>query len=228
MVSLFTEYGLADRFDVVFTGAYLFTAARNGLQDGGVFVKYRPVYADLGKRGHLGIIGGLGATFPLSNYEVVETGALGQKAVTVPARLIVQYETPVGLFINATAGYHWRLDALRAADIETVRRQRPDFQPVEPAPFSTFLLKVGFPAKHFYTDVWIEQQWTNGGNDYAPDVLDLPQGYGIDYTQIGGVFYYSENGRRGFFVSGGHIFRGRNTSKITRVTVGLVQKMGKR
>lgn len=223
-LSVFAEYGITERFDLVATGAYLFTAARNGLQDGGLFVKYRPVYANYGKAGRLSIIGATGASFPLSNYEIVAAGALGQKAVAVPARLIVQYDSPAGIFINATGGYNWRLDRFKSADIEMVRQQRPDFEPRDPVPFATVLVKAGYAARHFYADAWIERQMTKGGNNYTPGLADLPQGYGVEYTQAGGVFYYSEHPKRGFFVSGGRIFSGRNTSKITRFTIGMVIK----
>lgn len=224
-LSLFAEYGLTDNFDVVATGSYVFTAARNGLQDGGVLVKYRPLYAPLRQqRGKLGVVMGLGATFPLSDYEVVAAGALGQKAITVPAKLIVQYETPLGVFFNLTGGYHWRLDQLKAADIASVRRVRRDFEPQDPVNFATFLFKMGFPARYFYADVWLEQQTSRGGTNFTPMVVDLPQAYGIAYTQAGGTLYYSENGKTGFFISGAHLFKGRNVSKITRLTGGIVLK----
>jgi len=223
-LSIFAEYGLTDNFDLVANGSYIFTEAQNGLQDGGLFVKYRPVYADLGHSGKLGILMGLGATFPMSNYEVIAAGALGQKAVTVPAKLIVQYETPIGFFLNLTGGYNWRLDQLRESDITAVRRLRPDFEPTDPVNFATFLFKAGFPTKHFYVDAWIEQQITRGGANYTPKIVDLPQAYGVSYTQAGGTLYYSDNGRTGFFISGGHIFSGSNVSKITRITAGLVLK----
>jgi hypothetical protein len=224
-VSLFAEYGVTNNFDLVATGSYIFTANNSGLQDGALLAKYRPVYADFGKKGRLGILMGLGATFPLSDYEVVAAGALGQKAVTAPARLIVQYESPWGVFFNLTGGYNWRLDNLKEDDIAVVRRERPDYQPINPANFSTFLFKIGFPAKHYYIDAWVEQQNTQGGADYVPNLPDLPQAYGVTYTQAGGTLYYSDNGKTGFFLSGGHIFRGRNVSRITRLTAGVVIKI---
>jgi hypothetical protein len=56
MLGLFAEYGLSNNFDVVATAALVFTPTQTGLQDGGVFVKYRPLYAPLGKAGKLGIL----------------------------------------------------------------------------------------------------------------------------------------------------------------------------
>jgi hypothetical protein len=226
MLSLFAEYGLTEKFDLVASASAVFTPLQSGLQDGGLFVKYRPVYAPLGNAGKLGLLLGLGATFPMSNYEPLSTGALGQRAITAPARLILQWESPLGLFLNVTGGYHFRLDKLKAADIANIRKQRPDYDPLEPHDFTTVLLKLGFPAKHFYLDGWAEWLHTSGGADYVQNLPALPQTYGVSYTQLGGTAYYSDNGRTGFYLSGGYIFQGRNTSLIRRITFGIVVKLG--
>jgi len=226
MFSLFAEYGLTEKFDLVATAAAVFTPLQSGLQDGGLFVKYRPIYAPLGKAGKFGVLFGTGAVFPLSNYKPTATGALGQKAITVPARIILQWESPLGLFLNVTGGYNFRLDALKDADIAFIRQQRPDYEPLDPQNFTSFLIKLGFPARHFYLDGWAEWQHTKGGADYVQNVPDLPQAYGVSYTQIGGTAYYSDNGRTGFYLSGGYILNGRNTSRIQRITFGVVLKFG--
>jgi hypothetical protein len=226
MLSLFAEYGLSERFDVVGTAAAVFTSTQSGLQDGGLFVKYRPFYAPVGGLGKLAALFGTGATFPLSDYEPTAAGALGQKAVTVPARLILQLETRLGFFLNLTGGYNWRLDALREEDIAVVRQSRPGYQPPEPQDFSTLLFKIGLPARHYYLDAWVEWQHTRGGADYVANLPDLPQAYGVSYTQVGGTAYYSEKGRHGVYLSSGYILGGRNTSRIFRLTLGAVWKIG--
>ncbi len=226
LFNLFAEYGLTEKFDIVATAAAVFTPLQSGLQDGGLFVKYRPVYTPMGKAGKLGVMFGTGATFPIGNYEPTATGALGQKAVTVPARLIMQWETPLGLFLNLTGGYNFRLDDLKEKDIAFIRQQRPGYEPIDPPNFTTFLVKVGFPARHFYLDGWAEWQHTQGGADYVQNVPDLSQAYGVSYTQVGGTAYYSDNGRTGFYFSGGYILGGRNTSRILRITFGMVFKIG--
>ena len=225
LLSLFAEYGVSKKLDLVATAAYVFTESQSGLQDGGFYAKYRPLRKKLGSTGQLDLLLGTGASFPLLDYAPTETGALGQKAVSVPARIIAQWETPWGVFLNLTGGYNWRLDRLDEADIAQVRIQRLDYQPTAPPHSSTLLLKIGLPAKNYYLDGWLEWQHTTGGADYQPDVLDLPQAYGVSYTQVGGTAYYSENGHTGFFLSGGYILGGRNTSRIRRITLGLVFKI---
>lgn len=225
MLSLFAEYGWGEKIDLVATGSYVFTSSKNGLQDGALLVKYRPVYRQMGRAGKLGLLLGTGLGFPLANYEPTATGALGQKAVIAPLRLIVQWETPLGVFFNLTGGYNWRFDRLREADIAAVRKMRPGYEPVQPSSFATALFKIGFPAARYYLDAWVEGQFTRGGADYVPAVADLPQSFGVSYTQAGGTLYYSENGKSGFYFSTGYIFSGRNTGRILRVTGGMVFKI---
>lgn len=223
-LSLFAEYGLSKSIDLVGTATAVFTPTQSGLQDGGLFVKYRPFYKEINKLGKIGILFGTGATFPMSDYEPTATGALGQKAITVPLKIIAQWETSAGVFLNFTGGYHLRLDQLAESDIAKIRVERPDYEPIQPQNFSTYLLKIGFPAKHYYLDAWAEWQYTAAGNDYAPEVPDLAQAFGVSYTQVGGTAYYSDNGKTGFYISSGFILKGRNTSRINRVTLGMVIK----
>ncbi len=224
LLGLFAEYGVTERLDLVATAAYVFTSTQSGLQDGSLLVKYRPYYGKVGQKGKLGVLLGTGASFPLSDYKPLATGALGQKALIVPTRLIVQWETGLGVFVNLTGGHNWRLDRLQAEDIATIQLQRPDYQPIEPQNFTTALVKIGLPTAHYYFDAWVEWQHTAGGTDFAPGVVDLPQSYGVSYTQTGGTIYFSDTGKNGFYLSGGYILRGRNTSQTFRATVGMVLK----
>lgn len=224
-LSLFSAYGITRQLDVVATAAAVFTPTQSGLQDAGVFLKFRPVYKTLGKAGKIGVLFGSGLTFPLTDYEPTAVGAIGQKAITVPLKGIIQWETPLGLFLNVTGGYHIRLDELSDQDVAALQQQRPDYQAIDPEDFRTLLVKIGFPARHFYLDAWTEWQYTRGGTDYVPNLPDLAQAFGVSYTQVGGTAFYSDNGKTGFFCSAGYILGGRNVSRVRRVTFGAVLKL---
>lgn len=223
MLSLFAEYGLTKRIDVVATGAIVFTESQSGLQDGGVFLKYRPLYTTIGE-GRLGLLLSAGASFPLSNYAATASGALGQKAVFIPGRLVLQYEWS-GWFANLTYGYHLRLDEPAAVDVARIQQQRPAYVAPEPPDVSSWLFKTGFAARHFYIDAWVERQDARGGTDYVPDLPDLPQAYGVSFTHAGGTLYYSESGKNGVFLGGAYIFSGRNTGRLFRLSFGAVFKI---
>ncbi len=227
MLSVFAEYGVTDRFDLVATVPYVITSGQKGLQDGGFYAKYQVIKAKAGQLGYLRLIGGVGASLPLSGYEPTATGALGQRALAVPARAILQWDTKWGPFVNLTGGYNWRLDDYRDSDVARVRAVRPDYSPDAPPGYSTVLVKIGLPAKQYYLDAWWELQHTpaDKGSDYVQGVLDLPQAYGVRYSQVGGTIYYSETGKRGVFLSGAKILDGRNVSRVLRLTGGFVVKL---
>lgn len=227
LLSVFAAYGITDRLDVVVSIPYIFTSTQRGLQDGGFYAKYRLVNARLGEKSKLSLIAGTGVSLPLSSYEPVAAGALGQRAIVIPGRLIVQWDTPWGPFVNLTGGYNWRLDDYKEADLARVKAARPDYDPPTPPDYTSLLVKAGLPAAHFYVDGWVEYQYTPSarGADFVPGAADLAQAYGVTYTQVGGTIYYSENGKRGVFISGGKILAGRNVSRILRFTGGIVVKL---
>lgn len=224
-LALFAEYGFTDDLDLVATLPYVFTSTQNGFQDGSLHLKFRPLRIKTGDGGFFNAVVAAGVSAPLSNYEPLAAGAIGQRATVLQPRLVLQWDSGFGPFFNLTGGYNVRLDALREDDIAGVRLLRPDYNPEQPKNFTNWLIKAGLPAANYYLDIWLERQFTQGGADYAPMVPDLPQAYGVSYTQIGGTAYYSGNGKTGFYLSGAHIPSGRNTSGITRLTAGVVLKL---
>jgi len=228
LFAVFAEGGLTKDLDLIGVAAYSFTNTKTGLQDGGLYGKYRFLKAASKNGYRLNVLAGSGISFPLSDYSPTANGALGTKAITMPARLILQLESPFGLFLNLTGGYNWRFDRAKAEDIAEVQMANPDFRPGPPAGYSSLLVKIGFPAAHYYLDGWLEWQNTKKGSDYSPNVIDLPQLYGVSYCQVGGTAYYSEGGRAGFYLSTGYILNGRNTGLIFRFTGGVVIKFHKK
>jgi hypothetical protein len=224
LLSVFAEYGISDRLDVVATVPFVFTNEQNGLQDGSLHLKFRALQSQINERMKLDVLAAAGISAPLSRYEPLAAGAIGQRAQVIQPRLVLQLNTK-GPFFNLTAGYNLRVDELNAAAVAEVQRTRPSYVPESPRNYSTFLFKMGLPAARYYLDAWVEHQATTGGTNFAPMVPDLPQAYGVTYTQIGGTAYYSETGKRGVYLSSGYILSGRNVSKVLRLTFGVVIKL---
>jgi hypothetical protein len=225
LVSVFAEYGLTNQLDIVATLPYTFTSEQSGLQDGSLHLKFRPFQFKPKQGGAFHIITAAGISGPLSQYRPLAAGAIGQRAVIFQPKLVLQWETAIGPFFNLTCGYHLRFDELKETDIRAIQVLRPDYSPSSPKDYTSLLFKVGLPAQHYYLDAWVERQITNGGSNYAPMVPDLPQAYGVTYTQIGGTAYYSDSGKNGVYLSSGYLLHGRNVSKIFRITLGVVIKL---
>ena len=225
LVGLYASYGLTDGLDLVASVPYVITETTAGLQDAALFAKGLLRRFPLGDAAHgartLDVLGALGVSYPLSDYEVVAAGAIGQRAQVVQPRLVAQYNQP-GFFASGIAGYNYRFDELDRERLAAIQRVRPGYRPDQPSDFLNFLLRAGVPTARLYADAWLEVQRTLGGSDFVPDVEELPQPYDVDYQQVGGTLYYSETGRWGFSVSGATFLGGRNTSRLWRVTAGAV------
>jgi hypothetical protein len=226
LLSAFGIYGVNDKLNVIVSIPFVITNSTSGLQDGGLFLK------GLLKRWKFGenqeksfdVIGSLGVSVPLSQYEVVNAGAIGQRAQVVHPRLVAQYNQP-GFFASTVLGYNYRFDELDRNRLEEIQRTRPAYRPNQPKDFVTGLLRIGFPSERFYADAWLEVQRTLGGSDFTPDVEELVQSYQVDYQQIGGTVYYSEGPTWGFAASGALFLGGKNTSELYRVSGTLVYKI---
>ena len=228
LLGLYAAYGVTDDLDVVASAPYVITATTNGLQDGGVYAKYRvwskPVGAEDKRVGTLDVIAAAGVQVPLSDYEVVANGAIGQRARLVQPRLVTQWNGK-GYFVSAIAGYNYRFDGLDTQELARIQETRPGYRPEQPADQLVGLFRAGIPGRRFYVDAWLELQRTLGGEDFTQGVEELVQAYRVDYNQVGGTLYYSESEHWGFAAGAARVIGGRNTSEFWRLTGTVVWKM---
>ena len=228
LIGLYAAYGLTDDLDLVASVPYVVTETTSGLQDGGLYAKYRVLSRPLGdpeaRAGTLDVIAAAGVQVPLSDYEVVAAGAIGQRARLLQPRLVTQWNGR-GYFVSAIAGYNYRFDGLDEAELARIRETRPDYRPEQPADQVTALLRAGVPGRRLYADAWLEVQRTLGGQDFTVGVEELVQAYEVDYEQVGGTVYYSESAHWGFAGSAATVIGGRNTSRFWRVTGTVVYKL---
>ena len=224
----FAAYGITDRLNVVASLPFVITDEEAGLQDGALFLKALLQRFELATSTDapltLDLMGALGLQVPLSNYEIVATGAIGQRAQLVQPRLLAQLNGR-GYFASVLAGYNYRFDGLDTEALARIQRTRPGYQPEQPSDFVNLLVRAGIPTAKVYVDVWVELQRTLGGQDFQEGVEELPQPYQVDYQQIGGTFYYSESAHWGFAASAAAVVGGRNTSLTRRITATLIYKL---
>lgn len=226
LVSVFGIYGINDKLNLIANIPLVITSATSGLQDGGFYLKGLAKRWTMGQNQEksLDLLGAFGVSVPLSQYEVVAAGAIGQRAKVLQPRLVAQYNQP-GFFASTVLGYNYRFDELDLDVLREIQRSRPGYQPEQPQDFLTGLLRVGIPTSRFYADAWLEVQHTLGGSDFIPDVEELPQAYRVNYQQVGGTVYYSEGPTWGFAASGAAFLGGENTSRLWRVSGTLIYKI---
>jgi len=198
--SLFGEYGILENLDVITTIPFI-----NGrLQDGGIYLKYRLFRKKFGEAFPLSVIPAIGISFPLSNYQTETSQSIGQKAIQVQPKLVLQYQTKFGLFFQAQGGYNYALLPV------------PSSIPISG--------KIGFFQNKFYADMWFDYQKGIGGKAWHVDPISSFRELFVTYSKIGGVIYYGIKPRFGFFVNGSYILSGVNLGKAFSIGGGMVYK----
>ncbi len=225
IINLFLEYGITDRISIDVSLPYIQVDGGNaidpvlkvssisGWQDLNIYLKGKIADFDTGY-GSLNIGAAGGIAFPLSDYEGGGVISLGNESTNLNSDLLLHYETPFKLFVEAQAGYSYRIS--NKFDI-------PDAY--------TYAFKLGYFNKYFYVHSEIDFQDSDGGFDIgSPEFIEageaaaLPETE-IDYTTLTFSAYVPVY-KQHIGVSGGYTFTvdGRNFSKEEGFNIGLVFK----
>ncbi len=215
--NLFGVYGIVDNLNVIVNLPHITakgdgsTDTRSqevsGLQDIIVYLKYRPVKVELGG-GELSLVGALGFTTPLSDYDANDLLSIGNASTTGEVKVLTQYKFKNGLFGNVQAGYSVR------------NNNTPD---------ATILsAKIGYAGAKFYVDACLRSQISDSS---APD-LERPavvvpfNEYRTNFTQLGINAYYPINQLIGVTASAFDFISGRNVGLSTGFSAGVVLNVG--
>lgn len=223
MLSFFAQYGLSKEVDAVFSLPFIFGQVENKFQDLGLFLKYRPVHYFLPKGGELDVLLSGGISFPFSDYRPDITGAVGQRAQQIPLRSIVQLKMPNGVFMNGTYTFNYRMDELNDLVVTQTLAENPSFIPENPAHSSVFMGRFGLATTKYFMEIFLERQITHGGVDFRPDVVLPPQLYGVNFTKIGGTFYY-DAGTNGIAFTVSYVPAGRNIGNVFNLSLAFIIK----
>jgi hypothetical protein len=196
MLSLFAQYGLGDKIDMVFSLPFIFGKEENKFQDLGLHLKYKPFEINFNNGANWSQLFSAGFSFPASNYRPDVTGALGQRAKRIPLRFISQLKLENGLFFNFTGAYHFRLDKVSQETALMVIEENPDFNIQPPANHYSLVGRIGLATSKHFVEIFTEYQKTLGGVDFEEGVVKPSQLYGVDFLKIGGTYYFgmAENG----------------------------------
>lgn len=204
-LNLFIEHGLREHFSLVATIPYLWIDEENrGLQDGGLFLKYRNEHRQSAK-GYLNLITSLGLSFPLSGYPKDTPTPLGLRAINFQSRFQGQYVSYNGWFFQLQSGI--------------------DFQFLqELLPAIPILFRTGYGARRYFAEGWIESYNTlNSGVDTR-----VSGGSGARWLRIGGTLYLPVVDNFGIVLGGARILSGRNIGLSARWNAGLVYRWDRR
>lgn len=199
-IGVFAAHGVTNKFDVIINIPFINTT----FQDASIFGKYE-LFSHTIKETKISCISALGTSFPLAKYEVNSGQAIGQRAVQILPKLVVQFKFGNGIFIQTQGGYNYALSPVASS-----------------IPFS---VKAGMAKVKIYTDVWFDYQHGIGDKDYLGNVpFNSFRELVVSYQRIGGVFYYTLKPKLGIFLNYAYTFSGRNTSQGYFIGTGAVLK----
>ena len=212
---LFAAYGILEDLDFVTSIPFVKVNEVGGLQDGGFYLRYRPVRKKI-KLGYFNWMLGGGVNLPLSNYKLDSLGAVGLQVTSFDLRTIIQFDLQKNSFIQLQGGYLWRYDFLK----DGVTHEVPNSLPIS--------MKIGVTTGNTYLDFWIDTQTGIGGNDDQLGVTVPLQTFAVSYVKVGGTVYFSLSRNFGVFFNFATTLNGRNTIDSTRGGAGIVLKFLKR
>jgi hypothetical protein len=228
-VAVSGNYGISDRFNVMFSIPYITTKASagtsqgmSGIQDLTMSVKYRLIQAH-----NLSVIASVGGSIPTNNYVADYLPfAIGTQSKTGFARGILYYTLPANLAITAHGTYTAR--ANMRADREMYYAGKGYFTNEMVMPdIVNFGGKIGHYSYRWQLEATYDQQITQGVLDIRrndmPGLCDK-----FDFQKVGFIAAYRIPALKDLqvMVTGGRILSGRNVGESTTFSVGLAKIIG--
>lgn len=219
-ITLFAAYGLTENLDIVINLPYIqskgsgnreiletlnYQNYRRGLQDLGLFFKYRLFETELNSS-QINWITAIGIQSPIAGY-VVDEGfqsilAIGNRATQLSFRAIGNYLHESGFFASVSLGHSENSTVVPSAFLSE--------------------LKTGFAHKEIFAEIYLDSQNSYGGTD----ILGLGfNGYfpatKVNYSRLGINLYRPIGSGFGLSLGTRTIIEGRNIGKATGYSLGL-------
>jgi hypothetical protein len=202
-VSIYAAHGITDWADIVLAAPYVNNTGLAGLQDGTAMLRFKFLEFQTTEV-KLSLLGGVGYSLPLSDYETESAFAIGQQAEAIPARLIFSAMHNNGWFVQLQSGYTWRTDPT------------PPSFPV--------IAKLGFASASQYFDVWFHKQQAEGGFDYRDGFNQPFRSFGVSFSKVGATYYRPLKPWIGGFFQAAYTLDGRNVGQAIRASIGFTLK----
>lgn len=219
--SLYGEYGISDRFNVIVNLPYVkaegnaseavlqnngFENERSGIQDIKIYGKYSFLSKEIGTN-KLDILGSVGFETPLGNYSADEglqsIIAIGNESTRFTGLGIAQFMTDFGLFATGQLGY-----SLRSNEVPN-------------AVLSEF--KLGYAGSAFYLDAFVASQLSgkDGVDILGEGFVGFFPATRVNFTRIGANAYVPVSKFAGIVGGVNAYVAGRNIGKSTGFYAGL-------
>jgi Putative MetA-pathway of phenol degradation len=225
-IMLSGNYGISDRFNLMFTLPYIkvkpsggTAQGLSGVQDLTMSVKYRALQLK-----NLSVIGSVGGSIPTNNYVADYMPlTIGTQAKTLFGRGILYYTLPADLALTVHGTYTARSNV--RVDREMYYTDKGYFTNEMVMPdVVNFGAKLGHYSFRWQLEATYDQQVTQGTLDIRrndmPGLCDK-----FDYQKVGFVAAYRIPQLKDIqlMVTGGKILSGRNVGESTTFSIGISQ-----
>lgn len=203
------SYGITKDIDLSFHAPYIeVNNLHSGLQDLSLCFRFR-----FHQSKKIELLGGLGYSTPLSNYETETIYAIGQKNSTIDIKGIIHIWLHKNYFIEI---------------------QGSALSKSQPTPDATSVsLTIGTKKRSLNYSIWSEHYYSydgtnfNGKGDLDPNNHGGLRSMGISYNIVGVVLQHNISRNLEIFANGAYSFSGRNYGKGVRFGGGIVYKIKK-
>ncbi len=224
---LMLSYGLKRNINVMASVPYVSTKATqgtlsglNGIQDIGLFIKWRPIQKKLGKQ-DISLFGVGGFSTPSNDYNIdFMPMSIGLGSSVLSARLIVDIQRNK-FFSTLSAGYMYRgnVDIDRPAYYTT--RQINSYE-VEMPNAGNFQLRTGYRSKKLVAEASLSNMTTFGGFDIRKNDMPFVSNK-MNSTNAGlEAKYYPFSQTLGINANVWHTLKGRNVGQATGYSAGIL------
>ena len=216
ILSLYGQYAITDRISATATLPYIVqesdvepTTKVDGFQDLGLYVKGRIYEKAFSNSSKFNVGAALGFSTPISDYEDGGLVSIGNQATNYDGEVILHYESPYKVFVEATAEYSIRENS----DLDVPNAL-------------LYSAKIGYLHQYFYAHIELDIQDSVDGTDIGGEGFGgaptLPETE-VDYTNLNFTIYvpvYKDI--IGVSANAGLTLDGRNFSEERGVGFGLV------
>jgi hypothetical protein len=231
--TLFANYGVTDRLNIIATVPYVWTEASQGVlrgmdgfQDVTFAAKYSVIDRPLLGNGALRVIAGVSGGVPLTNYTPdFQPLSIGLGSKRIAGRFTMNFQTEPGWFVNGSTAYGWR---------STVTLDRPFYftdgrlfltDEVEMPNVFDYVVSTGYMKRGLMTSVSFSQQRTQGGGDIRRQDMPFVSNR-MNFSRVSGMVMTPLPKLRNLNVhfAYGYTVDGRNVGQSSTFTVGLLYK----
>ena len=224
---LMLSYGLKKNINVVASVPYVSTKATqgtlsklNGIQDIGLFIKWRTIQKKLGKQ-DISLFGVGGFSAPSNDYNIdLIPMSIGLGSSVLSARLILDIQRNK-FFSTMSAGYMYRSNVKIDRPAYYTTRQINSYE-VEMPNAGNIQLRTGYRSKKLIAEASLSNMTTFGGFDIRKNDMPFVSNK-MNSTNAGlEAKYYPFNQALGINANVWHTLKGRNVGQATGYSAGIL------